>query len=114
MRETTLNRGQGATNFTKERHNVNIGVRKVRCPHKFCQDCSIVIDNSDVSDLYSKSSTTESYLSSDIESAWNIYTLCWFNNNYSKTILSKLKSGHKYIQYSTIIIKCNFFPYLYY
>jgi hypothetical protein len=24
----------------------------------------------------------------------------------------KLKSGHKYIQYSTIIIKCNFFPYL--
>jgi hypothetical protein len=55
MRETTLNRGQGVTNFIKERHNVNIGVRKVRCPHKFCQDCSIVIvDNSDVSDLYSK------------------------------------------------------------
>jgi hypothetical protein len=28
---------------------------------------------------------TESYLSSDIESDWNIYTLCWFNDNYSKT-----------------------------
>jgi hypothetical protein len=43
------------------------------------------------------------------------YILCVdLINNYCKTILSKLKSGHKYIQYSTIIIKCNFFPYLYY
>jgi hypothetical protein len=39
MRETTLNMGQGETNFMKERLNVNIGVRKVRCPHNFCQDC---------------------------------------------------------------------------
>jgi hypothetical protein len=40
MRETTLHRGQGTTNFTKKRRNVNIGVRKVSCPHNFCQDCS--------------------------------------------------------------------------
>jgi hypothetical protein len=39
MLETTLNRGQGATNFMKERVNVNIGVTKVRCPHNICQDC---------------------------------------------------------------------------
>jgi hypothetical protein len=41
MRKTTLNRGAGGeTNFMKERLNVNICVRKVRCPHNFCQDCS--------------------------------------------------------------------------
>jgi hypothetical protein len=43
MQETTLNylnKGQGATNFMKERLNVNIGVRKVRCPHNLCHDCS--------------------------------------------------------------------------
>jgi hypothetical protein len=40
MRETILNRGQGAINFMKEHLNVNFGVRKVRCPHNFCQDCS--------------------------------------------------------------------------
>ena len=42
MREKTLNMGQGATNFMKERRNVNIGVRKVRCPHNFCQDCTFL------------------------------------------------------------------------
>jgi ribose 5-phosphate isomerase len=42
MRETTLNRGHGATNFMKERLNVNIGVRKVRCPHNFCKDCCYI------------------------------------------------------------------------
>jgi hypothetical protein len=41
MRETILNRGQGATNFMKERLNVNIGVRKVRRPHNFCQNYSL-------------------------------------------------------------------------
>jgi hypothetical protein len=35
-----MNREQGAKKFMKERLNVNIAVRKVRCPHNFCQDCS--------------------------------------------------------------------------
>jgi hypothetical protein len=67
--------------------------QKKLLPHQVVMLASI--DNSDVSDLYSKNSTdTESYLSSDIESDWNIYTLCWFNNNYRKTILSKLRSAY--------------------